>query len=418
MSLLIQNARMPDGSKVDCLIERDRITQLQESITADAQTRIDARGKTLLPGMIDAHVHFRVPGNPEKEDFTTGGAAAIAGGVTTVLAMPNTNPPITSAIQVATQHEQMDRQLPIFGMTYIGATTDNLDQILQAEKEVCGVKVYYGTTTGSLTMNDDAALEALLASDFQKPIVIHAEDDDIIEEYSQQLKGYDGADIHSRIRDRSAAIQALETVLALVKKTGATNVHITHMTTAQELDMIAQAKKDGVNITCDVTPHHLAFTTEDYHTQGHLLRVNPPIRTQEDVDALWKGVKDGTIDMIASDHAPHLLSEKNGEYAEVASGVPGVETSLPFLLDRIGKGFSLERVVELVAAHPAQRFGLTDRGVIEEGAFADVILVDKKGKTKITNDTVKSKAAWSPWDGTVFQWSIDTVISRGKIVSS
>lgn len=416
MSFLITNAELPDGSIADCFIDGDRIAHIGKKLRVQASQRIDASGKLLMPGMIDVHTHLRVPGNPEKEDFFTANQAAIAGGVTTVFAMPNTNPPVTTSVDVANQNEQMDRSMQVFGMTYIGATTDNLHEILDAEESVCGVKVYYGTTTGSLTMNDDDALRALLESEFKKPIVIHAEDDAIIAQHEKEMAGYDGNDIHSRIRDRSAAIKALETVIGLVRETGATNVHITHMTTKDELEMIKQARKDGVQITCDVTPHHLAFTTADYARLGHHLKVNPPIRTQEDVDALWKGLKDGTIDMVASDHAPHLLSEKEGSYEDVPSGVPGLETSLPFLLDCVGKGFSLERLAEVVAGNPAKRFGLSNRGVLKEGAIADLLLVDMKGKTHITNDNIKSKSRWSPWHGQTFQGRLEVVFLAGYML--
>lgn len=417
MSLLIKNVGIPGRlNKADCFVEHGKIVAIEDVISHSADEVVNGAGLTLLPGMIDVHVHLRVPGNPEKEDWITGSAAAIAGGVTTVCDMPNTNPAVTLASDVASKDEHMNAQMNVNAHSYIGATTENLQEVIDSEDLACGVKVYWGSTTGPLTMNDPAILEQLMAAGLKMPIVIHAEDDAIIAQETEKLREYHGSDIHSKARPPEAAASALNTILSLVKKTGAKNVHITHMTTAGEVDMIRAAKADGVHVTCDVTPHHLAFSVDDYDRLGTRLKVNPPVRNTTDVAALWAALTDGTVDMVASDHAPHLLAEKDQDYWSAPSGVPGLETSLPFLLDRVGNGFSLERLIEVTSTAPAKRFGLEDRGEIAVGKRADVTLVDLTGKTKITNDTIQSKCGWSPWDGVTFRGSIEHVIVGGKIV--
>ncbi|MFC1597994.1 dihydroorotase family protein [Patescibacteria group bacterium] len=416
-SLLINNVRIYNrDEQIDCLVVDGKIKQLEPKIDKrKAEKVIDANGLTMIPGGIDIHVHFRVPGNEEKEDWKTGSAAALAGGITTVMDMPNNSPSIITAALLKKKIALAKKDSKIDFGCYIAITKDNLLEIEAAKLIACGVKVYYGSTTGDILMNDLDTLRALFELDLPIPILIHAEDENMIEFNRAELKDYDGVDIHEKIRSREAAIKALETIIPLVQETTG-HAHITHISTADELELMKQAKDDGINITCDTAPHYLAFTEEDVAKKGHLLKVNPPIRTQADVDALWAGLADGSIDVVASDHAPHLLKEKQIEnYNDVPSGLPGVQTILPFLLDNISDEFSLDRLVEVISSRPADMFKLENKGKIDIGATADLVLFDDSKPTKITNKAMKSKCGWTPWDKQTFATSIEYVIKGGKV---
>lgn len=418
-STLIQHAtHFKTQQPVDIFIVDGMITEIASSLEhrrSEASLYKDATGLMLLPGMIDVHVHFRVPGDEQKEDWKSGSRAALAGGVTTVCDMPNNKPGITTEKLLQEKILQVKKEGLIDAYCYIGATENNVNEIIASQESACGVKVYYGTSTGELTMNNDDVLKQLFEARLKIPIVIHAEDDSIIEKNAAKLKHYNGYDIHSRIRSREAAISALETIIDIMRETDARKIHITHITTKEEVALIASAKKEGLDITCDVTPHHLGFSTDDLERLQHYLRVNPPLREKEDTESLWQGVIDGTIDMIASDHAPHTRDEKNNpDYWQVPSGVPGVETTLPFLIDRIDSQFTWERLTEVTALIPAQRFGFADRGMIAVGKRADLVLIDTKENTIISADMIQSKCGWSPWEAVVFQGKISDVFIFGK----
>lgn len=413
-TLLIQNATLVDRSDTtDLLISDGVVTTIESAISEPADRTIDASGLTLIPGAIDVHVHFRVPGGEYKEDYVTGSSAALAGGVTTVLDMPNTNPPITTrqALEEKLQRALQDARVHVG--CYIGATNDNLKEIRASQEIACGVKVYYGTSTGGLTMNNPEVLAQIFDAGLQIPIVLHAEDDAVISANEQRYHGYTGQDVHGKIRSREAAISALQTILDILRAQPA-RVHITHLSTQEELELVTKAKNEGMDITCDVTPHHLAFTTEDVLQMGHLLRVNPPIREQRDVDALWEGVYSGDVDMIATDHAPHQLSEKQQEYAKVPSGLPGVQTMLLFLLHHRSHRLTLKRIAELTSTMPAERFHL-EGGNLAVGAVANLTLVDCAGRTTIHPDMLRSKSNWSPFEGRTFNARIAHTIVSGDV---
>lgn len=418
MSILLQQVSLAGGEVTDILIDGETISQIAPEITAEAETVIDGTGLYALPGMIDIHVHFRVPGAEYKEDWITGSRAAIAGGVTTVHDMPNNSPAITTRKGLEEKIALIDKDASVNYKCYIGATLDNIEELVASQDIAAGVKVYYGTSTGNLTMNDPAVLKQIMERVKEVPIVIHSEDDSIIEEKEEEYKDYTGIDIHAKVRPREAASSAMATAIQLVRETGATNVHITHMSTKEELDMLREAKEEGLQITCDVTPHHLRFTDKDIDCQGHRLRVNPPIREQADVDALWNGLVDGSVDMIASDHAPHTVEEKDGDdYWSIPSGIPGIEVQLRQALTRaVTSGdMSIERVVEVTAGAPAARFGYTDRGAVQEGMRADIVLVDLKASQEYAESEIQTKAAWSPWVGDKFSAQIQSVIIGGEI---
>ena len=370
-----------------------------------------------IPGVIDVHVHFRVPGGEHKEDWDHGTQAAYAGGVTYVCDMPNNTPAVTTPGEIRGKETLIEQTAPhaISHGLYIGATENNLEDIIAADQQglICGGKVYFGTSTGNLVMNNLAALKALMEANFSVPIVIHAEDDAVIERSRAAYEAAHGTitDIaaHSEIRSRDAAVSALTTILQLVKETAATNVHITHISTAQEVELIRKAKQDGLQITCDVTPHHLMFTVADYETHGTRVRCNPPIREQADVDVLWEGLGDGTIDMVASDHAPHTQAEKTAtEYDAIPSGVPGVQMLLPVLIDGVlNDKLSWERLVAVTSTNPSKRFQIPVRGEVE---------INTEVTTQIQDSDQKSLCGWTPFAGMMLRGEVVKTTIDGVVV--
>ena len=416
-SLLLKNIRKWDSPKItDCLIIDGKIAIW--SPKQKNQNSIDCTGYIALPSGIDPHVHFRTPGQEEKEDWHTGSQAALQGGVTTVFDMPNNTISIDTVQKLQAKKAIIKKSAQIHYALYIGATNTNLEEVKKADGKAIGVKVYYGASTGDLLLDNDEALKALFEANLQMPIVLHAEKDSIITAQAKKLKKYTGKDIHGKIRNREAAIRALKTILPLIKKTGA-KVHVTHMSTAEELNLVRQAKKDALNITCDVTPHHLTFTEEDVLKQGFRLKVNPPIRTRKDVEALWRGIQDGTIDMIASDHAPHTLAEKeNRDYWKVPSGVPGVEMIISVLLNKhIEKKISWNRIQQLTSKNAAKRFQFPHTD-LSKGSNANMVLIDPKKKRIIERKNIRSKCRWSPWEGYKLHGSIAMTLLEGKVVFS
>lgn len=413
MRRILKNVRpFYQEEAADCVIEDGKIVAFEKagSIRGNSDDICDCAGLILLPGIVDSHVHFRTPGEEQKEDWQSGSAAALFGGVTTVLDMPNNIVPITTKKLLEEKIAFITEQKPKvhFGC-YIGATDDNLDEVVASQDIACGVKVYMGKTTGDLVMNNQEALQKLCAANLSIPIVVHAEDDAIIAQHAS-------ATTHAERRPREAAVLALQRVLAAMRKTSA-KVHITHIATRDEVELIAAAKQEGLDITCDVTPHHLLLFPKFLKKLGNYAKVNPPIRGKDDNDALWHGLEDGVIDMIASDHAPHLLSEKQqDDEKKVPSGIPGVETLFPLMLNNLGNAFSLSKIVMMTATAPAERFGLKDRGRLAVGARADLVLVNISKEHRLTREGFHSKAGWSPWEGEKLRGSIEKVLVDGEIV--
>lgn len=341
----------------------------------DPVQEIDGTGKFLIPGVIDVHVHFRDPGFPEKEDWESGSRAALHGGVTTVLEMPNTNPStITGAALEAKRVLATARSLVRFGL-FFGATSDNLNEIEKAEN-VVGIKVYMGSSTGGLLVDDPVILEKIFLAALRKnlAVVVHAEDETLI-----------------RRGDRSCAcaLRALESALNLQEKIG-NRLHIAHVTCAAELERIAQFKKKAQGrLSCEVTPHHLFFTEED---QDAFLKMFPPLRSKNDQAALWEGLRSGTIDCVATDHAPHTKAEKSVAFEDAPAGVPSIEFLLPLMLNAVNEGqLSMERLVEVLCKRPREIFQLPSND--------DRVLVDMNMERTIEPSMIKSRCGWSPYVG-------------------
>lgn len=423
--LVIKNAKLilPDKIvKGSLVVEDGRIKNIVKDTSApEADKVIDAKENYVLPGLIDAHVHFREPGASSKEDWVTGSSAAASGGITTVLDMPNTQPPTTTIERL---NEKRDIVAPKSHIDYgfhFGATTDNLDELMKLVKNVASVKFYMSTTTGSLMINNDEIIfeEFKVLGEKNIPATIHAEKEDMIQRKLGKLKEAEQADAFSYSEARSNIIAAVATNdIIYLSKMAENQLHICHLTTREELDILKNVK-DKQRVTAEATPHHLFLNKEDIRKEGlnNYGKVNPPLRSKEDQEALWNAITEGLIDIIASDHAPHLRESKAGDMWTASSGIPGVETTLPLLLDQVNKGkIRIRRVVELMAEKPAEIFGIKNKGKIEKGYDADLVIVDMKKKKEIRDDRLFTKCGWSPFNGRKLGgWPIKTFV-RGNLV--
>lgn len=370
---------------------------------------IDGVGKHLLPGFLDPHVHFRDPGNTEKEDFETGSLAALAGGVTMVFDMPNTNPSTINMAGLMAKREAA-KKAKCKVKFWLGATYDNLDEIAELIKEpdVVGVKAYLGSSTGNLLFDNESYWDQLFSiPDIQ--VAVHAEKESIIKENAKNFETIEDPEIHSVIRSNEAAEAATRRACEIGFKYN-TKLHIAHLSTSEELFVIKEYKEKGYsNLTCEVCPHHLIFHTGDYAKYGNYLRVNPPIRSREDRQSLWEdGIGLGLVDMIATDHAPHLKADKECLYHQAHSGMPGVQECASLMLNAVNMGkMTLEKFVELRCVNPRKVFGVKEGRYVAEGTEADLVLIDLNAEFEIKLEDLKSKCGWSNYVG---------VKGKGKVV--
>ena len=399
----------------------------------EADEIIDGHGQLLLPGAIDAHVHFREPGLTQKADIASESRAAAAGGVTYVLDMPNVNPTTTTPESLVEKHRLFkDHSVVNYGIWY-GITNDNIEQALQdygqptsaRYNDICGFKVFLGSSTGGMLMNDAAKLRQLF-SNTQRVIGIHSESEDIIrhnrEKYLLAERALTGdkelndlpISFHPKIRDVEACMETTRMAVNLAKETNA-QLHVCHLTTAEELAFIAAT--NAKNISAEVCVAHLWFSQEDYATLGTRIKCNPAIKRIQDRDALRKALTNGQIDTIATDHAPHLLSDKQGGSLRAASGMPSIQYSVLAMLELSKQGIlTLQDVVRLMSSNPAKRFGLDGRGSIAVGNYADLVLVSDTENTTVTRDNILSKCGWSPFEGHTFCHRIMGTWVNGKKV--
>jgi len=420
VNILIKDAQIVTRQGVflgSVLIEDDKIADIYrdgEVVDLDDHIKIiDANGKYLLPGVIDTHVHFRFPGGEEKEDWNTGSQAALMGGVTTVMDMPNTPVSTVNMDLVADKkHNAEKHSLVNFGI-YIGATKDNLDELKLAHSPA--IKVYLGSTTGELLMDDYEIFETICSEVKDKVIVVHSESQSCMDRLKNELVNDTSANLHSKLRDRECAVESTEKVLEIAAKVDS-RIHLAHVSTKDEVDMILEANLD--NVSFEVAPHHLFFDESFYKERGNFVKVNPPVRTNLDRMKLWKIVaREGLNMTIATDHAPHRISEKEAEYSHAPSGLPGVQEVLPLMLDAVSHSkISIERLVDVMSYRPAKIFGLKKRGVIEKDYYADLVLVDLDLEQEFTKEMVKSKAGWSAYEGMKLKgWPIMTMVN-GEIM--
>ncbi|MCC5649394.1 dihydroorotase [Nostoc sp. XA013] len=415
--LLIRRARiiLPNGElMIGDVLTRDRqIVEVAPEISqTELATEIDAEGLTLLPGVIDPQVHFREPGLEHKEDLFTASCACAKGGVTSFLEMPNTRPLTTTQQALDDKLERASQKSLVNYGFFIGATAENLPDLLLA-KPTPGIKIFMGSMHGQLLVDGETALSAIFAKG-DRLIAVHAEDQTRINQRRQEFANIHDPAVHSQIQDNQAALLATQLALKLSQKYHR-RLHILHMSTAEEADLLRQEKPSWV--TAEVTPQHLLLNTSAYEQIGTLAQMNPPLRSPHDNEVLWQALRDGVIDFIATDHAPHTLEEKAQEYPNSPSGMPGVETSLALMLTAAMEGkCSVAQVVNWMSKNVAVAYGIPNKGAIAPGYDADLVLVDLNTYSPVRREELLTKCRWSPFEGWNLTGWAKTTIVGGEIV--
>ncbi len=416
--LLLRGGRcvLPAGlAEADIGVRGGKVAAIGGLGDAGAETEIDAGALHVLPGVIDSQVHMREPGLEHKEDFATGTAAAALGGVTAVMEMPNTKPNTTTAADLADKARRARGRAWCDMAFFVGATGGNVESLGDLERlpSCAGVKVFMGSSTGSLLVDDDATLAQVLANGSRR-VAVHCEDEPRLRERFALVEGGAAVAMHAEWRDAETARRATERLLRLAGGVGR-RVHVLHVTTAAEMDLLPGYRDIA---TVEVTPQHLTLAAPDaYDRLGTRAQMNPPIRDAAHRDALWRALDQGLVDVIGSDHAPHTLEEKAKPYPQSPSGMPGVQTLLPVMLDHVNAGrLTLERLVDLTAAGPARVYGIAGKGRIALGHDADFALVDLKARKTLSDRWIASRCGWTPFDGMrVTGWPVATIL-RGQVV--
>ncbi len=399
----------------DLAVSDGKIEKIETSLEGEAKETIDANGLVLMPGVIDTQVHLREPGLTHKEDLETGGRAAVLGGVTTFLEMPNTNPPTTTPESIDVKVDLASgRSYANFGF-FMGATDSNLESLKKASDVTgcSGIKIFLGSSTGDLLLYDAKILREIF-KETTGVIAIHSEDEERLIERMPIRDAATSPLAHPEWRDMHSALDSTIRVVNLAREEQR-SLHILHITTKEEIEFLAKNKD---LITVEVTPQHLSLHAPDcYERLGTLAQMNPPIRSKDHQDGLWKGITDGTVDVIGSDHAPHTLEEKNRGYPKSPSGMPGLQTTLPLMLNHVHNGrLTLERMIDLLCKRPSTLYDLHSKGGIQIGLDADIVLVDLNRKHTIKNEEMGSKCGWTPFDGLKVTGMPVTTIVGGKIV--
>lgn len=418
--MLISQARIVNEGRItdaDVLVHKGRIEKIAPFIAAPPRTKVlDARGKLLLPGVIDDQVHFRDPGFPHKGDIASESAAAVAGGTTSFMDMPNTDPKTITRELLKAKVASAEHRAHANYAFYFGATNDNLAEIEKLKPgEACGVKVFMGASTGNMLVDNPEILEKI----FQRsPLLVatHCEDTPMIKALEQQAREKYGEDVpaaeHAHIRPVEVCYKSSELAVGLARKHGA-NLHVLHLTTAKELELF---QPNDPRITAEACVHHLFLNETAYAKLGHRAKCNPSIKTEADRKALVQGVKDGRITLIATDHAPHTAEEKAQGYFKAPSGLPVIQHSLLMMLELVTRGeLDLKTIVHRMSHAVAQRFGVKERGYVREGYFADLVLVDPKTPTEVTREGLLYRCGWSPFEGQEFSHSIAATWVNGEL---
>ena len=413
-----------DGEIVDCslAVENGRIFKIgKETQMPKADEKINLKSLLVLPGLIDVHVHLRDEGKAYKEDFYSGTAAAAAGGMTTVLDMPN-NAPVTMSAETLKNRMRIAERKVLVNVGFYSEFPKKLDEIKDIVSQgAMAFKLFMACQIGGLNIDDDEALQDAFkrVGDLGVPVAVHAEDKALLmanQAEMEQAQRYDAAAFPEAHSERVEA-KAVERLLNISAKLNV-RLHFCHVTTEKGLNAVVEAKKSGRAVTCEVTPNHLLLSSADVERYGQLVIMMPPLRSESNVEALWKGITNGWIDIIGSDHAPHALKEKSASSVwDVKVGVPGLETTLPLLLTNVRKNrLSLERVVQLLSEKPAEIFNLKDRGRLEQGRKADLVVIDFNRKFKIDASKFHSKAKYSPYDGWEVQGRPVKTFVNGRLI--
>jgi len=401
------------GSR-DIGILNGRIEAIGSLAANSAAEVIDCTGLHILPGVVDSQVHFREPGLEHKEDLETGSLAAVLGGVTSVFEMPNTKPLTTSAETLEDKIRRARHRMHCDFAFWVGGTRDNAKDVAELERlpGAAGIKVFMGSSTGDLLVEDDDGVRSILKNT-RRRAAFHSEDEFRLKQ-REGLRVAGDPSSHPVWRDEVAALQCTERLVRIARETGA-RIHVLHISTAEEIDFL-QGHKDVA--TCEATPHHLTLSADDYATLGNLIQMNPPVRDKRHRDGVWKGIDQGIVDVLGSDHAPHTLEEKQKSYPASPSGMTGVQTLVPIMLDHVNAGrLSLERFVDLSSHGPNRIFGMARKGRIAVGYDADLTIVDMKRRETITHEQAGSKAGWTPYHGkTVTGWPVGTFVRGIKVM--
>lgn len=420
--LIAQATLVNEGQRTqaDVLIRNGRIDQIASFITAPADVEvIDAAGQYLLPGMIDDQVHFREPGLTDKADLASESRAAVAGGITSFMDMPNVKPPTVDHDTMVAKHALARGRCTANYGFHFGATNDNIEQIKALDTSLsAGVKIFMGASTGKMLVDDDTALEGIFEHS-PLPILTHCEDTPMIEANAARAREQYGDDVpmsqHPVIRSREACYASSSKAIDLARRHDA-RLHILHITTAEELDLFSAGPIGSKKITAEACAHHLFFSQADYAERGALIKCNPAIKTAADRQALWQAIADDRIDVLATDHAPHVRADKDNPYFTAPAGLPLVQHALPSLLDHVSDGhFSIEQLVRKSAHNVADHFDIEARGYIREGYWADLVLVAMNGATVVDDEPILAKCGWTPFGGHTFRSRVMTTFVSGQV---
>ena len=415
LDLIIKNGSCyidKDLKDQDIAIKDGKIIKIGK-IDEDAKEVFEAKNLTILPGCIDTQTHFREPGSTDTEDLHSGSRAAVVGGITSVFEMPNTNPPTSNKLEFQKKLDLAKNRMYSNYAFYFGATADNANELADLEnlEGCCGIKLFAGSSTGNLLVANEEDIEKVFQSS-SKVVAVHSEDEEILNKNKKLIKN---GDVHSHPiwRSEECAISSTRRIVRIAEKYKK-KAHILHITTKQEIDFLAQHKG---NITFEITPQHLTIYAPDcYKELGTYAQMNPPIRDKSHYDRLWYGVKNNFNDTIGSDHAPHLKKNKEKNYPNSPSGMPGVQTLVPVMLNHVNQGkLTLEQFINSVCENPVKIFGIKNKGFIKEGYDADFTIVDMNKKILIQNKNIESKCGWSPFDGFEFKGTPVSTIIAGDI---
>lgn len=422
--ILLKNAKIVNDNKIfpaDILLEDDVILKIEDQISSDSAAKVmDLEGKYVIPGAIDDQVHFREPGLTHKGTIATESRAAVAGGITSFMEQPNTNPQ-TTTIEALEDKFEMARNSAFANYSFLfGGTNDNLEEIKKLDKNACsGIKLFLGSSTGNMLVDNEEVIEKIFRNT-EMVISAHCEDESTIKANFAKYKGQYGDDIpvkyHPLIRSAEACYLSSSRAIALAKKTGA-RFHVFHLSTGKETELFRNdIPLEDKKITAEVCIHHLWFSEEDYDTKGTLIKWNPAVKTAADRDQLWEALLDDRIDVVATDHAPHTLEEKNNVYTSAPSGGPLVQHALPAMLEKYHGGkISLEKIVEKMCHNPTKLFQIKKRGFIREGFYADLVVLDLNDSWTVTKENIAYKCGWSPFEGNSFKSRITHTFVNGHL---
>ena len=403
------NGRLEDK---DIAVKNGKILNIGE-ISDETKEIYDAKNQIVLPGCIDTQTHFREPGSTDTEDLHSGSKAAVAGGITAVFEMPNTNPPTSNIKEFQRKLDLAKNRMYCNYAFYFGATADNVNQLAELKdlEGCCGIKLFAGSSTGNLLVADEKDIDKVFKN-CSKVVAVHSEDEEILNKNKKLIKN---GDVHSHPvwRSEECAMSSTRRIVRIAEKYNK-KAHVLHITTKQEIDFLSQHKG---NITFEITPQHLTIYAPDcYDKLGTYAQMNPPIRDKSHYDRLWYGVKNNLNDTIGSDHAPHLIENKEKEYPNSPSGMPGVQTLMPVMLNHVNNGkLTLSQLVKLVCENPIKIFGIVNKGFIKEQYDADFTIIDMNKIIEIKNENIESKCKWSPFNGFKFKGTPVSTIVGGKI---